>query len=184
MVHLRKKFPTIVIHQCAAGEQESQATFFINTRESGYSSLSSDWNTDKAILREIQVNVQRLDTVVESQDVDLIKIDVEGAELGVLRGAQNILSTCRPIIMFESASSERLGYTKAALWQYLSGLQYAILVPNRVAHNDNGLSLEGFIESHIYPSRTTNFFAIPLERRNEVRERTRKLLGLPATISI
>jgi FkbM family methyltransferase len=183
VIHLRRKFPLAVFHQCAAGDQEGQASFFVNTRATGYSSLSSQWNADKDGTREIQVKVQKLDKLIESQDVDTIKIDVEGAELGVLRGAQDILSKSRPIVMFESGPGECLGYTKAALWQLLTEHQFAIIVPNRVAHDDNGLSLEGFIESHLYPRRTTNYFAIPLERRTEVRDRARKLLGIAAATS-
>ena len=61
--------------------------------------------------------------------------------------------------MFESTPTENknVGYTKEALWQQHTELEYLILVPNRLAHNDNGLSLEGFRESHFYPRRATNY---------------------------
>ena len=52
---------------------------------------------------------------------DVLKIDVEGAELGVFRGAVKLLESKRPIVLFESfvGSSQdeitdllhRLGYT-------------------------------------------------------------------------
>ena len=113
-------------------------------------------------------------------DVDAIKIDVEGAELGVLRGAVKILRKCRPIIMFESApqTDDGLGYTKEAIFEFLSSVDYCLVVPNRVAHNDDGLTLTGFNESHLYPRRTTNYFAIPSERRLVFRDRARSILRL------
>lgn len=37
----------------------------------------------------------------------LVKIDVEGAELGVLRGADNLLSTHAPLVLFELSSGNR-----------------------------------------------------------------------------
>jgi FkbM family methyltransferase len=37
------------------------------------------------------VPIEKLDNLIKSTDVDAIKIDVEGAELGVLRGAVDIL---------------------------------------------------------------------------------------------
>jgi FkbM family methyltransferase len=50
------------------------------------------------------VRVARLDQIVEDQalsGVDVVKIDAEGAELGVLQGSERILSKWRPVILFE-----------------------------------------------------------------------------------
>ena len=176
---LRKRFPWAVIHGCAIGDREGTVAFFIDTARSGYSSLGKP---PCSSVREIRVPIRRLDDLVTTDAVDVIKIDVEGSELGVLRGAERILRKSRPVIMFESAAEDpnRLGYTKEDLWALLSRLDFATLVPNRVAHNDEGLSCEGFIESHLYPRRTTNYFAIPKERRVEIRDRARELLGIPS----
>jgi hypothetical protein len=106
-----------------------------------------------------------------------MKIDVEGAELGVVRGARRLLAQCRPVIMFESAPHEVLGFTKEALWRCFAEQDYVIVVPNRLAHIDPGLKLDGFLESHLFPRRTTNYFAVPQERRDEIRGRARHLQG-------
>lgn len=176
---LRKKFPFVEIHACAVGDQEGEISFFINTKQSGYSSLFKPIHSTISS-KKISVPINKLDDLVLSNNVDVIKIDVEGAELLVLRGSKNLIKTNRPIIMFESGPSNTndLGLTKEALWQFFSELNYRVYIPNRVAHNDSGLSQEGFIESHIYPRRTTNYFAISSERRLEVRDRVRKLLGV------
>jgi hypothetical protein len=85
--------------------------------------------------------------------------------------------------MFESASMDEgdLGYTKEGLGQWFADHEYQVLIPNRVAHNDDGPSPKGFIDSHQYPRRTTNYFAVPKERRTECRDRARDVLGLPAS---
>lgn len=181
---LKEKFPSVTIHDCAVGSEEGNVSFFINTKQSGYSSLIQQNSDPTSQIKEIKVDVKRLDDLITSKDilnnVDVIKIDVEGSELGVLRGSNNLIKESRPLIMFESASKDRidLGFTKKALWEFLSERNYEIYIPNRVAHNGYGLSQEGFIESHIYPRRTTNYFAIPEERRLEVRDRAREILGI------
>ncbi|MBI4937964.1 MAG: FkbM family methyltransferase [Nitrosomonadales bacterium] len=177
---LRRKFPAIELHDCAVGESTGEVSFFINVKQSGYSSLKRPEDANKGIISEIRVPIRRLDTLVTSSDVDVIKIDVEGAELGALRGSENILNNCRPVIMFESGPQpdDDVDNGKSALFQFLTLNGYAIFVPNRVAHNDAGLSENGFIESHLYPRRTTNYFAIPKERRVEVRDRARSILNI------
>lgn len=178
---LRKKFPRVTFHECAVGNTEGEVSFFINTRQSGYSSLGrpKDGFSNQSTI-EIKVPIKKLDSLITTKEVDVIKIDVEGAELGVIRGSKNIIAGCRPVIMFESGSidNEGLGYTKEALWEIFAEQNYSIIVPNRVAHNDPGLSKEGFLESHLYPRRTTNYFAIPKERRLEIRDRARFVLNI------
>jgi FkbM family methyltransferase len=52
----------------------------------------------------VKVSVKRLDTIVEElkvNEVDIIKIDVEGAELHVVRGALNTITKYKPILIIE-----------------------------------------------------------------------------------
>src|ERR1700676_1072188 len=110
----------------------------------------------------------------------LLRLMLRALSWGVLRGAVKILRKCRPIIMFESApqTDDGVGCTKEAIFEFLSSVEYCLVVPNRVAHNDDGLTLTGFSESHLYPRRTTNYFAIPSERRLASRDRARSILRL------
>ena len=177
---LRQKFPLVEFHGCAVGESSGEVSFFINNDQSGCSSMGTPTDSNKDSISEIKVPLNRLDELVSSDKVDVIKIDVEGAELGVLRGASELLKKSRPTIMFESGPEmdDGLGYTKKAMYQFLASNDYAVVVPNRVAHNDSGLTEDGFIESHLYPRRTTNYFAIPNERRVEIRDRARTILNI------
>ena len=177
---LRRRFPSVETHACAVGESTGEVSFFVNSKHSGYSSLGRPANAGDKSISEIRVRIEKLDDLVSPEDVDAIKIDVEGAELGVLRGGINLLRKCRPIIMFESAPemADGLGYTKEAMHGFLTENDFSVIVPNRVAHDGDGLTSIGFIESHWYPRRTTNYFAVPFERRVEFRDRARSILGI------
>jgi FkbM family methyltransferase len=173
---LRRMFPTIELHQCALGESDGEITFYVNIKRSAYSSLAKPANDLNTV--EINVPLRKLDSIIASDDIDVLKIDVEGAELGVLRGGDKLIARSRPLIMFESAPTayDELGCTKGPLWEWLHEREFDIVVPNRVAHDGPGLNLEGFVEAHFYPFRTINYFAIPKERRLEIRDRARSLL--------
>jgi FkbM family methyltransferase len=174
---LHRKFRRVSVYNYAAGDQDGKVSFFINPKQSGYSSLGKATSAEG--LREITVSMRRLDDLIFADNVDVIKIDVEGAELGVLRGAKKLIQDNRPVIMFESGPDiNELGYTKEQIWEFLTYAGYTIHIPNRVAHNDDGLSMEGFIDSHVYPRRCTNYFAIPTERRIDIRDRAREILGI------
>lgn len=83
----------VTVHPIAAGS------------ESGTITISTHPNA--AVLRDgpsaaagIQVPVRTLDETVPDAHVDFLKIDVEGFELNVLRGAQRLLA-CRPRLAIE-----------------------------------------------------------------------------------
>jgi FkbM family methyltransferase len=176
---LQRKFQRVKIFQCAVGDRDGFVSFFINTRKSGYSSLGK--SCDSTDLKEITVPMRRIDDWVQRDDVDAIKIDVEGAELGVLLGAKKLIEKSRPVIMFESGPMDNgLGYTKEGIWNFFNDINYTLHAPNRVAHNDEGLNLYGFIDGHVYPRRATNYFAIPKEKRDEIRERATRQIEIDA----
>jgi FkbM family methyltransferase len=172
---LARAFKEVVVHDCAVGADEGNVSFYEDTRRSGYSSLMRPLG-DRVGVREMKVAMRRLDDLVPHRDVDIVKIDVEGAELGVLRGSEKIIESCRPVVLFESGTGD--AESKRVLAKFLMDLNYAIVLPNRLAHNDAGMAVDNFIECHIYPPRTTNYFAVPNERRLEIRDRSRSLLGI------
>lgn len=173
--HLTKKFPGVIIHNCALLDHEGEATFFIDNARSGYSSLSRH----EGDITEITVPVRRMDDLITEDDVDLIKIDVEGAELGVLRGAEQVIARCRPVVLFESGPGDVMGYTKEDLWRWFDERDYHVYFPDRVSRAARAATLEVFIDSHEFPRRSMNYFAIPVERMDEVAARARALLHDP-----
>jgi FkbM family methyltransferase len=170
---LARRFPQIVVHQCAAGEHTGDVPFFVVPEASGFSSLT---RTSDGV--EISVPMRRVDTLVSHADV--IKIDVEGAELGVLRGATQLIRNSRPVVMFESSrdAADRAGYPLEEMFLWWTERDYVLLVPNRLAHDGPALDQGAFLEAHFFPRRTTNYFAVPVERRHEVQNRARAVVGV------
>lgn len=70
--------------------------------------VTSTFQVDAESKGEIEVAVRSLDSMVQRQEIpppQVIKIDVEGAELEVLQGAANTLSAWRPRIFLEAHSA-------------------------------------------------------------------------------
>ncbi|MDD3739262.1 MAG: FkbM family methyltransferase [Lentimicrobiaceae bacterium] len=75
------------------------------------------------IIEEINVELKTLDEIIPSNEkIHLIKIDVEGGEFGVLKGAKNLLKTNKPIIIFEcgKGASDYYGTSPLDLYDFLS----------------------------------------------------------------
>ena len=74
----------------------------------------------------ITVPVTTLDRLVGDPPA-LVKIDVEGAELSVIRGAVQLLSSSGPVLLFEHAGhSAHFGITPADLRRFLNEHGYSI----------------------------------------------------------
>jgi FkbM family methyltransferase len=86
----------VVLSQVAVGEENSFTNLYHSNQCTGMHRIyKSKWCTDTYK----QVPMIKLDGIVREK-VDFIKIDVEGSELGVLRGASKILEN-KPIIYME-----------------------------------------------------------------------------------
>src|SRR5258708_39724592 len=71
-----------------------------------------------------QARGRRLDAVLESVlHVDLVKLDVEGADLHALRGMKGLLDRCKPVLFVECHDIYGY-YTRAELEGALTGLCY------------------------------------------------------------
>jgi FkbM family methyltransferase len=179
---LRRRFPEAEVVSCAVGKDPiDEVTFYVDVKQSGYSALIRPNGGSKSVV-EISVPLRTLDSLLLGQAVDVMKIDIEGAELGALRGATGVLAAGRPTVMFESApgAGDRQGYPTAELWSFFEDLDYAVIAPNRLAHDDQGLSQDAFNEAHLYPRRSTNYFAVARERRLELRDTARAALKIGA----
>jgi FkbM family methyltransferase len=117
----------VTAHQYALGSYKHEAELKTISTDGGSSSLIQ-WPThadDKVLYRE-KVNVVTIDDF-EFEDVGLIKIDVEGCELDVLKGAKCTVDKWKPTIMYEVWNEDWYKDQKETLFDYTKNvLNYKI----------------------------------------------------------
>ena len=174
---LRARFPYCALYECAVGEAEGEAVFYRSAGKSGYNSLMPQ---DSHEQNKVKVQLRPLDALLPEAQPDVIKMDIEGAELGALKGGAGLIAQARPVIMFESMGEgeNALGYSPDGLWDWLDALDYGICTPDRLAHDAPPLPREAFLDAHRYPFRTHNYFAVPSEKREATRDRARSILNV------
>jgi FkbM family methyltransferase len=153
---LRRDFPGVDVRCAAAGDRAGQATFFhirSSPEESGFSPR------DHVDAEPLTVRVERLDDALPDDYVPaLIKIDVEGAELHVLRGAIATLRRHRPIVVFEHGmgGADRLGTTPRDVHRLLVGEAGL-----RIFDIDGGGPYDEAAFAGVFTERLWNFVAHP-----------------------
>lgn len=120
---LRTEFPGVTVLELALGDAEGTVDFTLALDDPAYSGFKVQlYPRADEKTRTIRVRVARLDDVIpRDAPVAFVKIDVEGAELMVLRGARETLRRHRPVVVFEYGRTgrETFGTTPADLWTLL-----------------------------------------------------------------
>jgi FkbM family methyltransferase len=97
----------VEIRSCALGDRDGTTTFHAQTGRSynrGASSILKNPNVGDRY-DQISVKLRTLDEEISPDlRVDVIKIDTEGFEAAVLRGARALIARCQPVLVFEFES--------------------------------------------------------------------------------
>lgn len=100
----------VTVHQVAASDHPGEARLLVPQGENGpvHGLATIEPSAQQPNLAEtaVRVNTQRLDDLIRD-DVAFVKIDVEGHELGVLRGAVGIIERSRPVFLVEAENRHR-----------------------------------------------------------------------------
>ncbi|MEZ4750328.1 MAG: FkbM family methyltransferase [Bdellovibrionota bacterium] len=102
-LRLQKRFPRVQVMNLALSDREKLTVFHYVPDCDALSGLKRrDYPGEKLEVQEIPVRTAALDRLLQSEfKIDLLKIDVEGAELEVLQGAFNVLKRWNPVTIFQ-----------------------------------------------------------------------------------
>jgi FkbM family methyltransferase len=132
---------------------------------------TGDYQIVKIFKQCIKAMLGRSTTIVEGQSiemkkldffdipsVDLIKLDVQGYEIFVLKGAKKLLERCRPLLIveFEDFQLQKFGYDSLVLFQYLRSIGYYLM----------------FLD-YKYPS---DHVCIPIEKLDDFKEKNARFI--------
>jgi FkbM family methyltransferase len=101
---LRERYPNVLVHECALADETAIAPFHYVRSTPAYSGLDRrpSGGYDEESVEMIEVSVIRLDDVIDPDvPIDFVKIDVEGAEARLIRGAFRTLRKWKPVVVFE-----------------------------------------------------------------------------------
>ncbi|MCI0559212.1 MAG: FkbM family methyltransferase [Nitrososphaera sp.] len=159
--HLQKKYGNEVrLFNCALANREGQAEFYYYKDSPALSGLKERKNLGEHRIVKLKVETRTLDDVISSnRPVDLIKIDVEGAELSVLQGAIETLKRNRPMVLFEAGlgGADEYDATPEQFFDLFSGCSLSLSLMEYFLQGKKPLSKDEFC-GHFY--KHYNYFYI------------------------
>jgi len=157
---LKEKYAEKVeVFPYALSAENGKATFQYVKNAPAYSGLRRRSYKVNPDIEEIPVEIKRLDDLIPAdRKIDLIKIDVEGAEYGVLKGGEQLIKKHRPYIIFEFGlgASEHYDTTPEMVFDFMSACGLSIYRLRDFLQQSKPLSKTVFEE--VYRNREDYYF--------------------------
>ncbi len=157
---LSQKFSDVQIKQIAISDRCGTAMFEDNLVHPGFSRLQGDHPSERCV-KVYELTTATLDSL-DLGSFDLVKLDIEGAELAALRGGNEFFKAHRPAIIFECGAAANAGLDRSALFDHLvMEMRYEVFTFGDFLYRKGPLSADEFRKCGIYPFKAFNFLAIP-----------------------
>jgi FkbM family methyltransferase len=165
-VFRRNGFEHYEIVNVCLSDQDGVAPFYLSTNSYG-SSLDRQWPALDADATKIDTKVTTLDRWISERSeiagkAALVKIDVEGAELKVLSGARDFISSAKPQLIVEVSSSPN---NRKRVAQFCEDIGYHIFLIENTDHPSlHKLDSDQFVQAQT----SANFFMTHAEQETPI----------------
>ncbi|MFK7968998.1 MAG: FkbM family methyltransferase [Bacteroidia bacterium] len=139
----------VKVYDVALSDSIGSTTFNYVISNPSYSGLQKrNYDRPQEEDTTIEVRMDKLDHIVQDTPIDLIKIDVEGGELGVLKGATNILKRDQPVVVFEHGlgASDIYGTYPKQIFELFDSCGMKVSLMDRWIKGQEPLDLPAFEE--------------------------------------
>jgi hypothetical protein len=121
----------------ALGDAVGEGVLQVNARgKDGLNTLGQATHSDSEVVGQEQVRITTVDVLVKERNiprVDVMKVDIEGAELMMFRGARELLERAdAPLILYEGFGflTRGFGYHPVEILWFLESCGYSLYMLN------------------------------------------------------
>ncbi len=162
------KYPNSKAYNLAVSENSGSVEFNVLEGNKGLSSLRVTDKLNNEINKghtTIKVRTVSIDFIIPDDEIiDFIKIDVEGAEYKVLKGAAETIKRSKPVIFFEFEShAKAFGTTPEMMFELLNELGLSVYNTGYYMQRKEPYSLSEFVNAY-NKEYETYFVAAPTNR--------------------
>ena len=130
----RQELPNVTLHKTPLFNEEKETDFYIKFFDTDKKNISGQSNTEKEVIQEEGLHTEIVKIKTKTLDSynfkpSFLKIDVEGANLNVIKGGWDTINTYKPFIQVENDAVlennsiiedmlKDIGYTKINMKDY------------------------------------------------------------------
>ncbi len=153
-------FQNIKAFNLALGNKDGAISFGVANFDGGSGASSEFLNYSK----RIQTNMRKLDDIIKEEKinkVDFIKLDIEGGELNMLKGSEQLLKRFRPKILIEIVDMhcQRFGHSPLDVYNFLINKGYkGLFIGNEYTKEKNNISIKELTKPNASNLLNGNYF--------------------------
>ena len=150
----------IKVFNFALGNKDGSISFGVPAFDGGSGASSEFLKYSK----RIRTTMRQLDDVMKEQNinkVDFIKVDIEGGELNMLKGAEKLLEHFRPKILIEIVDihCQRFGHSPVDVYQFLINKGYnGVFIGNEYTKEKTNIKIDELVKPNIKNLLNGNYF--------------------------